>query len=86
MEKSKVLLNFDVFGWFTAIIQIQIRVLCKNRKFLSPDQEEEHVSCPASPHVSVNLKKLKCERTCACVVCSVHARARGSQNVGKIVG
>ncbi len=29
MENSKALLNFDVFGWFTVIIQIQIRVLCK---------------------------------------------------------
>ncbi len=28
---------------------------------MSPDQEEEH----ASLHVSVNLKKFKCERTCA---------------------
>ncbi len=29
MGNSKALLNFDVFGWFTAIIQIQIRILCK---------------------------------------------------------
>ncbi len=29
MENLKALLNFDVFGWFTAIIQIQIGVLCK---------------------------------------------------------
>ncbi len=24
MENSKALLNFDVFGWFSTIIQIQI--------------------------------------------------------------
>ncbi len=36
-----------------------------NNKFLTPDQEEEHVSCPASIHISVNLKELKCECTCA---------------------
>ncbi len=69
-------------------------------KFLSPDQEEEHVSYPASLHVSVNLKKLKYERSCtAHALCGVHARmtvhahacvtvhahARGLQNSGKIV-
>ncbi len=53
----------------------------------------EHVSCHASLRVSVNnLKKLKCERTCAAHVqwYSVHARVtvhtRGSQNCGKIAG
>ncbi len=29
MENPKALLNVDVFGWFTAMIQIQVRVLCK---------------------------------------------------------
>ncbi len=29
MENSQALLNFGVSGWFTVIIQIQIRVLYK---------------------------------------------------------
>ncbi len=29
MGNLKALLNFDVLGWFTAIIQIQIWILCK---------------------------------------------------------
>ncbi len=28
MENSKALSNFDVLGWFTDIIQIQIWILC----------------------------------------------------------
>ncbi len=67
----------------------------KKKKFPSHDQEEEYVSCPASLRMSVNnWKKLKCERTCAAharwyivhAYVTVHTRARGSQNIGKIVG
>ncbi len=64
-------------------------------KFLSHDQEEEHVSCPASLRVPVNnFKNLKRECTCAPHAqwysvhtrITVHASARGSENSGKIVG
>ncbi len=48
----------------------------ENQKFLSPDPEEEHVLCPASLHISVNLKKFKCERTCAAnAQCAVYTLA-----------
>ncbi len=39
MENSKALLNFDILGWLTAIIEIQIRILCKQltlQKSISP--------------------------------------------------
>ncbi len=60
---------------------------CKTvEKILSQDQEEEHVSCLASFRLSINLKKLKCERTCAAHAQWYSVRARGSQKSRKIVG
>ncbi len=47
------------------------------KKFLSPDQEEEHISCPPSLHVTVYLKKFKCE--CTCTI-NAHAQCTSSRD------
>ncbi len=61
--------------------------IMQKKKFLSPDQEEEHVSCHVSLHVSINLKKFKCERTCvAHTQCAVYTFALAKQWKNKRVG
>ncbi len=102
-EIPQNLSNFSKCSPIVEAIKIQSMELKKTFvwrrfKFLSHDQDEEHVSCLASLRVSVNnyFKKLKHECTCATHVrwCSVHARAcvevhpraSGLQYCGKIVG
>ncbi len=58
------------FRMYALLVNSRTRAPFYKEKFLSPDQEEEHVSCPTSLRISVNLKKLKCECPCAEVQCT----------------